>query len=94
MLTTKEKEKLVDEIISYRLEYLDNLILDQKHQNNFINEYCMNCKNHSIIKYGGIDLHVCNDNWSGQFQVGQHIFYCETRDICTEKEGFKFDVKI
>ena len=80
---------ILDEIKEYPPHWLDNLLLDQKHKQNFIDTYCSKCQYHSIIFTDNKEIHICNDVWSGQDAVGKHIIYSETIDICIESDGFK-----
>jgi hypothetical protein len=80
---------LLEEIKSYPGNYLDNLIFDQTHKTKFINMHCVNCKNHDYLGYEGIQLHICDDNYSGlNPTIGKHVLYSETIDMCIECDGF------
>ena len=67
--------------------YFENLYLDQQHNVSFIYKYCMMCSHHSKETQDNKIFHMCNDNWSNM-KVGNHIFYCETKDVCVECNGF------
>jgi hypothetical protein len=81
---------LLEEIKSYPEDYLENLILDQEHhKNKFIKHYCINCRNHSVLKHNNIDFHICDDNYSGlKPTISKHVLYSETIDMCIECNGF------
>jgi hypothetical protein len=81
-------DRMIKELQGYSKDFLENLLLDQHSLENYINKWCMDCKNHRCIIFDNRDFHICNDDWSSM-SVGEHIFYCETRDICTECNGFK-----
>ena len=80
---------ILEEIKTYSKNWIDNLRLDQKHKQNFINVYCSKCKFHSIVFTDNNEIHICNDVWSGLNAVGKHVLYSETIDICIESDGFK-----
>ena len=71
-----------------RLSRLDDLADEQNQHLNYLYETCWHCANHSIIMLRDHTFYICNDNWSGM-NVGEHIFYSETRDMCIEHNGFK-----
>ncbi len=87
-----KKDLVSEEIKNYPQEYLNNLFMDQLHNAWYIDNRCKNCKLHRVITLEDYeDLHVCNDNWSkvgGNKGVGEHVFYCETKDLCLECGGF------
>jgi len=80
--------ELLEEIKSYPYYLIEDLLNDQHHLEKYINDKCMDCKNHSCIIFDNRDVHICDDKWS-EMNVGRHVFYCETRDICQEMHGFK-----
>jgi hypothetical protein len=81
-------ESILKEIESYDPDILGSLLLSQWIYEPFINKRCMNCQNHKCVIFNNRDIHICNDNFSGM-NVGEHIFYGETRDMCAECHGFK-----
>jgi hypothetical protein len=82
-------DKILNEVKEMRKEFLDNLLLDQLHSKSYIDEKCTKCAFHSEIFHNNRVIHLCNDVWSGDWHVGKHIFYSETKDICIECDGFK-----
>jgi ribosomal protein L40E len=86
-----KKDLVLEEISTYPKEIMYNMLLDQLHNKQYIENVCRKCQCHRIIShtdYGSI--HICNDDWSklGGTGVGEHVFYCETKDICIECGGF------
>jgi hypothetical protein len=69
-------------------EFLENILKDQKNCSKYLSRRCLNCLNHSVEWIGNKMFHICDDDWSG-LDVGKHLFYSETRDICIEVGGFK-----
>ena len=82
-------EGLLSEVKGMKKEFLDNLLLDQLHNQSYIYKNCIDCVFHSEIFYNNKLIHICNDVWSGVDSIGKHIFYFETKDICIECGGFK-----
>ena len=80
---------ILDEIRTCPKSWIDELLLDQRHKQHFIDVYCSKCKYHSIVFTDNNEFHICNDVWSGENAVGKHILYSETIDICIECDGFK-----
>jgi hypothetical protein len=81
-------DTLENEIKSYSQDLLAELLFSQHMNEKYINDKCMNCRNHECIVVTNRDIHICDDNWSG-LNVGKHVFYSETKDICREMKGFK-----
>jgi uncharacterized protein YcgI (DUF1989 family) len=80
----------MDIFVTLRKEFLENLLLDQSRggTRRYIWTRCECCINHSVQEKDGNSYHICNDNWS-ELNVGEHIIYCETVDMCLECNGFK-----
>lgn len=81
-----EDDMLLREISHYREEYLDNFWLEQQ-DSRYIASRCVNCIHHRLISFKNKQYHICNDVWS-EMNVGEHITYCETFDMCFLNNGY------
>jgi hypothetical protein len=79
---------MLKELETYDKSFLEHAKLDQSRHCKFISKKCMKCFNHSSLFFDDFLFHICNDDWSG-VDVGKHISYSETYDICLECDGFK-----
>jgi hypothetical protein len=69
------------------LEGLHQLAIEQDNHLNYLYDRCWHCAHHSTITLADHTFYICNDNWSGM-NVGDHITYSETIDLCIECKGF------